>query len=368
MKDTKKLVETLLKYKEAYYSGSPLVSDKIFDETEEELRKISPDDPYFKIVGSPEKNEKTKFKHDIPMLSCSKVKKVEDLEKWLHKINVYGKEIVIESKIDGCSISLNYIDGKLVSAATRGDSIEGQLILEPIKLIHPFPQTISLKGNITIRGEAVIFKDSDIENEGDTNFRNIVSGALNRKTMNKKQLRHIHFLAYQIYNSEMNTESEKLEWLEKNGFEVTDFVVVKTIKEIGDYYNNYLNKLRDEFKYFSDGLVLVVNDSTLHESIDKMGSIDHDHLYAKAIKGENPSAETTLESILWQVSRNGRLQPVAIFKPVIIEGSTITKASLSNYATVIRMKLEIGDKLKIVKSGQIIPYVELNISKGISQR
>jgi DNA ligase (NAD+) len=363
----KVLVETLVAARHAYYSGRHMMSDKDFDTLEDTLRDLDPDNDYFKTVGVPVQNIKQKFTHTIPMLSCDKVKSIPEIEKWLRKIDYFGKPVVIQNKIDGLSADLTYQNGKFVSAATRGDGHIGQNVTKLMQFIR-FPKTIPISGTINIRGEFVIFRDSTIENPDNTNLRNICAGLISSKTVEPDKTRHIHFIGYQVYGSPLKTESSKIDFLAEAGFETTDYVEVSTLKEIEDYYNKYVNKLRDEFKYATDGLVLVVNDSTLHASIDKMGSTDHDHLYAKALKPPNESAETTLERIEWQVSRNGRLIPVAIFKPVVIDGSTITKASLNNYANVLRMKMEIGDKLEIVKAGAIIPYVEKNITKGISQR
>ena len=350
-----------------YESGNSDLTDAQFDKLEDRLRELDPKNDYFKAVGTTVENIKQKFKHDIPMLSCDKVKTIPEVEKWLKKIGYSGKTVLMQNKIDGLSADLTYVDGKLASAATRGDGFVGQNVTKLMQFIK-FPKTINLKGTINIRGEFVIFKDSTIENPENKNLRNICAGLISSKTIEADKTKHIHFIGYQVYGSNLKTESAKIDWLEKSGFETTEYAEVSTLEEIEAYFNKYVNELKAEFSYATDGLVLVVDDSTLHESIDKMGSSEHDHLYAKAIKPKNEIAESTLMTIEWSVSRNGRLVPVAIFKPVDIDGSTITRASLNNYENVKRMQMAVGDRLEIAKAGAIIPYIEANLSKNIRQR
>ncbi len=363
---TDEMVKKLMSAKKSYYSGKPTMSDAEFDALEDRLRSVNPKDPYFSVVGAAI-NAKQKFKHKIPMLSCDKVKNIDDVEKWLKKLGQGRQDIIIENKIDGLSADLGYENGKLVSAATRGDGNVGQLITSLMDHIA-IPKTISLPGIVNIRGEFVIFTDSDIDNPEETNLRNICAGIINRKTIVPAELKHVHFIGYQILGANFTSESEKVEWLRKNKFETTEYVVVKSIKEIEEYYNRYVSTLKAKFKYATDGLVLVVNDSTLHDKIDSMGSTDHDHLYAKAIKPPNESAETILEDIEWNVSRSGKLIPTAIFKTVVIDGSRISRASLTSYENCVRMQVEKGDKLEVVKAGAIIPYIERNLTKNVSQR
>lgn len=366
--DIKKIVTELTLAKNEYYNNDSVshLTDAEYDNLETQLKKIAPNHVFFKMVGSPIENGRSKYKHSTKMLSCDKAKTVDEIMKWINKYRIAGKKLVAEYKLDGLSANLEFENGKFISAATRGDGelgIDITLLMQHIQ----FPKTIPIKKRIHIRGEFVAYKDSKINNPNNTNLRNVVAGQINSKTIEPVQLKFIKFIGYQIIGSDFKTESEKIDYLNKIGFETVDYTIVESKEEINNYYQKYLNELRDEYKIATDGLVFCLDDSTMHEKIDKMGSSEKYHLWNISIKPLNESAESILKSIEWNPSRNGRLIPVAIFSPVVIDGATITRASLSNYGCVNRMKLSIGDKLKIVKCGGIIPRVDENLTRGIVQ-
>ncbi len=355
----KKLTEASDKY---YNSGSAIMTDALYDNLEYELRALDPQNKFLKKVGAGASDYRKKFQHTIaPMLSCDKVKDVKELEKWIKKIGVEGKSLIFQQKIDGLSADFGYENGKLVSGATRGDGREGSLITRLADSLR-VPATIPLKGKIHVRGELVIYKDSDVENEKGSNLRNVAAGIIGSKTLEPEKLAQVHFIAYQLLGSDINYESLKIDWLALHGFEATKYAEVRTQTEIEDYFNLYLTKLRSEWNVATDGLVLVVNDSTLHEHIDTLGSTDKAHLYSKAIKPPSQSKETELIGIEWNVTRLSNLVPIATFKTVNIGDSNINRCTLNNFEYAENLRLHSGDKIEIEKANDIIPRICSNLT------
>jgi DNA ligase (NAD+) len=357
--DIKKIVKKLHEAKDAYYNLEEIMSDDEYDKLEEQLRVLDPENSYFKKVGAKVVG-KDKIKHKIPMLSTDKVKTKEEAEKWLEKINC--KDILIEMKIDGLSQTCKYIDGKLQYLATRGDGHVGEnksYLSDYLKI----PKTIDLMGEIEIRGEIVLFKDSFPSLR-----RNLAVGIVNKKEGFEEDAKKLKFITYQIVGSSFKTEIDKLKWLKNNGFIVVEYKLTNGIEEINDYYNEYNKKIRDDLKYDSDGMVLIVNNSLLHDKINSKYTIEKTNKYNLAWKPPSKSKVSVLKWIDWQVSRFGNLSPIAILDPVEIDGRIVTKASLSNYENVLRMKLEQGDELEVEVANDVIPYIKKNKTKDINQR
>lgn len=361
------IVKELIEAKKAYYDGEPIMSDASFDTLEEKLRKLDPANDYFHIVGVSLGNIKEKVTHKIPMLSCDKAKTFEDVIKWAKKHGTVDEMFIIEPKIDGMSCALIYKNGKLIQICTRGDGLIGQDVTHLSNYID-VPKKIDIKtGRIEIRGELYLPKDTKTPNPDKKPLRNVCVGMVGRKDYKLDDLRFVHFIAYQIIGAEMNLESYKMSWLSNNHFEVIGYEIMK-LDRIEGYRENYVNELRDKWNYETDGLVVCVNDNSLWDSIDSKYEIRKYHHYNIAWKPESETAETILESIQWQISRSGRLTPVAIFQTVNIGGANISRASLTCYGTFMDMKLEKGDRILVSKANEVIPYVEKNLSKGTSQR
>jgi len=357
------IVQKLIDAREAYYNGdSPIMSDEEFDRLEEELKKLDFEHEYFSSVGV-EGDAETRITHMIPMLSMGKAKNVDGLEKWMKRLDLSDDETyIIEPKIDGISASSVYENGKLQYVATRGNGIIGQDISHVSRYIDDIKKTISFDSSrIEVRGELYIPKDTEYETENRP-LRNICSGLINRKEAREDQ-KYIRFAAYQISGSDFKSENEKIEMLLKEKFHSIEYKTVKSFDEIKNYYNEYLENLRSQWLYETDGLIVAVNDNNRYDEIDNRWIVDHHHHYAIAIKPPSESRNTTLQAIEWQVSRQGNLVPVAVFDRISIGGANIERATLNNYTNVIEMNLHRGDTLAVERANDVIPYVKENLSK-----
>ena len=363
------IVKKLIEAREVYYnSETPLMSDSRFDELEDLLREKDPANEYFGTVGIKPEEETVragKIVHKTPMLSMGKAKSIGQIEKWIKKVNLPEDQVYcIQPKIDGLSATCFYSDGKLKYVATRGDGTAGQDISHVAKYMDDIKETISFShGDVEIRGELYLPKNTEYDTKGKP-LRNNCVGLINRKE-GKDDLKYVRFVCYQINASESSTtESGKIELLKKEGFHSVTFSRVSSAEEINDYYTRYIDFNRDEWLYETDGLVIAVDDNSIHEEIDNRWVVDHHHHYAIAFKPPAAFKETELKDIEWQVSRQGNVVPVAIFNPVVLGGATLERASLHNFSFVESLMLEKGDVLVIERANDVIPYVRSNKSNG----
>lgn len=361
------IVKQLLSAKQSYYIGKPQMTDAAFDALEDQLRSIAPNDPYFKVVGNEIKgNSKTKVKHEIPMLSCGKAKSPQEVTAWLEKIGYDTEELMAQPKIDGLSCAAVYDKGKLMMVKTRGNGSVGQNITHIAAFVN-IPKTINIKNEIEVRGELYIPKNTKYPNPENKPLRNIAVGLVNRKDSGLEDLKYVHFVAYQVYGSPEKKETSKMFWLDDNKFEVVDWRGINEI-DLKSFYAEYLKTLRNKWLYETDGIVITINKNDLWQSINDKYTVDHHNHYNIALKPPSEGMETVLEDIIWQVSRQGKLIPVAVVKTVNVSGRKVSRASLTSYENVIRMKLEKGDKVFIEVANDVIPYLAENISKGVKQR
>lgn len=357
------MVKLLTEARDAYYNtDKPLMSDRDFDELEEKLREIDPENSYFSSVGI-EQPQGEKIKHSAPMLSMAKAKSMDDVRTWLKRLA--GVEItgfVLEPKIDGLSATCRYTDGKLVYVATRGDGETGQDVTHIAEYVSDIKQTIALTNNdIEIRGELYLPRNTEYNTSGKP-LRNSCVGLINRKE-NRGDLRYVRFAVYQVMGiEEINFESERIKLLADNGMNAVNYFTASDISEIEEYYNSYMNEYRDQWEYETDGLILSVDDRRLFDEIDSMWVVDHHHHYSIALKPPSQSRETRLREIIWQVSRQGNLVPVALFEPVVIGGAKLERATLNNYENVLRLKVQRGDTLVVQRANDVIPFVQENRS------
>ncbi len=355
MKSIEKL-ESLIRYHKAlYYQGNPEISDHEYDKLEEDLKKIDPDNPVLKLVGTTVSNLK-KVKHDTKMLSLDKKYEYQELADWAKE-----EEIVSVFKIDGVSCSLIYENGNLVLGKTRGDGTVGEDITEKVKWVSNIPMSITNKNKVEVRGELYCNEkdffnlSEEMENLGlekPKNQRNIVAGLIGRKD-HIELARYIKFMAFDYISESLNTETEyqKLELVEKEKFQVPDYNLhkkMKGVQEIIDETKNFMS----EGDYLIDGIVFTYNKLKLH---DELGATAHHPRYRMAFKFRGESKQTKIERIVWSISRNGILTPVAEVEPVELSGASISRVTLHNYGMVKQHELKRGDVIEIIRSGEVIP-------------
>lgn len=373
IKKIKNLVKKLNEASYAYYVESREIMsnfeyDKLYDELvtlEKETGIIMSNSPTrrvgFNVVSSLEK-----VKHEEPMLSLDKTKSPEELTNWLgDKIGILGW------KLDGLTIVLTYKEGKLVSAVTRGDGEYGENICPNISAFQNVPNTIPFKGTLILRGEAII-RYSDFEKINNSipeaesrykNPRNLCSGTV--RNLNSKVVfdRKVLFIAFTIVSAEnINFEDSKynqLEWLKTQGFDVVEsFLVTKSgiVERISWFQSQIKNN-----DCPSDGLVLTYDDIEYSKSLGKTAKFPRDSI---AFKWKDEEVETTIVDIEWNPSRTGFITPVAVFKPVEIEGTTVTRASLHNVSILEELQICVNNRVLVYKSNMIIPQISENLTKG----
>jgi len=297
-----------------YYDGWPIITDEQFDKLSELIG-------YSKVGAQPAEN---KAKHYKQMYSLQKYYEDEGGVNPLEGIS----NISVSVKLDGAAISLLYVGGELVQALTRGDGVEGQLITDKMLATNLVPHRIDCLQTLQVTGEIVA--PNHIENS-----RNYAAGSLNLKDIDEFKTRAISFFAYGIYPSNSTTYDEDMVWLTKLGFQ--------TIKEAD------LDKI-----YPTDGLVFRCNNN---KQFDSMGYTSKHPKGAYARKQRPAHVETILLDVEWQVGKTGKVTPVAILEPVMIGDAQVSRATLNNPGFIEALGLEIGDRVAVVRAGEIIPCV-----------
>jgi DNA ligase (NAD+) len=362
------LEKKILKHKALYYAGKAEISDERYDLLEEELRKLNPNHPVLKMVGSPLEDKSEKAKHQKKMLSLEKTYVLDELEKWIDK-----KEILSIVKIDGSSCSLLYENGNLVLGKTRGDGEWGENITKKCLYIQDLPKTISEKKNCEVRGEIycdeegfshLVQEMKDLELIAPTSQRNIVAGILGRKEY-INLARHLRFAAFDILEekSHFKTENEKMRTLEKWGFFVPSFKTHTNMSSLKKHIEE-TEEFMSNGHFLIDGLVVTYNDLRLHE---ELGETNHHPRYKIAFKFKGDTKQTKIDHLEWGVSRNGILTPVAIVDPVELSGAMISRVTLHNFGMVKNFNLKKGDTIEIIRSGEVIPKF-LSVVKSSNEK
>jgi DNA ligase (NAD+) len=360
------IAQRLKEAREAYYnSETSLMSDGEFDGLEEQLRNLDAGHIYFSTVGTQASGEK--IIHKIPMLSMGKAKTTGEAQKWVEKLKLDEKtSLLVEPKIDGLSATCLYSHGRLVHMATRGDGNIGQDVSHIAPYLKDVMEEISFTDQeVEIRGELYLPKNN-IYDTGGRPLRNNCVGIINRKD-DRSALHHVRFAAYQMVSPNPqvlpSTEHKKLQLLQQQGFHSVETQLIQSFEELELCYREYLDEKRDRWLYETDGLILMVNDCSLHEEIDSRWIVDHHHHYALALKPPSASAKTALVSVEWKVSRLGSLIPVAVFERIKLGGANIERASMHNGQFAKELQLLPGDTMVIERANDVIPYVRENLSR-----
>ena len=354
------IVEKLLEAKRQYYTtGNSFLTDSQFDELEEKLREEDPNNKYFSIVGTNIKGSNN-IKHNHKLLSCAKGKKPEDAIKWLERIN-YSEELVGMAKLDGLTGCITYVDGKFSHMSTRGNGEIGQDVSHLQSYLN-IPKEIPHNGVVDVVGEIILPKNTKLETNGKP-LRNIASGLVNRKEVSD-DLKHLHFVAYNLLGqNNLSKFRERLDRLNLLNFE-TVFNVVIEKGFIPSFYKEYEEKLREEFLYETDGIILQVNDLSQLERINSLYVVDHHNHFNFALKPKSESAITTLTGITWDVSKYGYCIPVANFEPAYLGNKEIKNCTLNNYEMVEKLDLRISDEITIENANEVIPYFKNKIQSN----
>ncbi len=369
----KELVKILNEASLAYYQKaeeimSNLEYDKLYDELvklEKETGVVLANSPTVN-VGYEVVSELPKFTHKSPMLSLDKTKEVEEL-----KAFTKDKKSVLSWKLDGLTVVLTYSDGKLVNAVTRGNGQVGEVITANAKTFKNIPLNISYKGELTLRGEAIIkYSDFNRINEeiqdADAKYknpRNLCSGSVRQLNSEITASRSVNFIAFAVIEAEgvdfNNSIDTQLSWLESQGFETVERKVVDK-DSMEDAVNFFAKKIVD-YDYPSDGLVLMFDDIEYGLSLGRTAKFPRNGI---AFKWKDEMALTKLKEIEWSASRTGLINPVAIFEPVELEGTTVSRASVHNLSIVEELELGIGDEISVYKANMIIPQIAENKTKS----
>ena len=367
------LIKILNEASKAYYAEDrEIMSNFEYDRLYEELEGLEKETGIV-LSGSPTVSvgyesveELPKERHESPMLSLGKTKSREELKDWLQ-----GKKAILSWKLDGLTVVLTYRNGTLFKAVTRGNGEIGEVITGNARTFKNIPLNIAFKGELVLRGEAVItYSDFEKINEEIPeaeakykNPRNLCSGSVRQLNNEITAKRNVRFYAFTLVSAEdvdfHNSREEQFRFLEKQGFEVVERKMV-TPDTILSAISEFENKI-PAYDVPSDGLVLTYEDIAYGKSLGRTAKFPRD---AIAFKWADEIRETTLTEVEWSASRTGLINPVAIFMPVELEGTTVSRASVHNVSIVKELKLGIGDRITVYKANMIIPQIAENLTQS----
>ena len=367
----RELTQLLNKASLAYYAQDrELMSnyeyDRLYDELEaleKETGIVLSNSPTLH-VGYEAVDELPKERHERPMLSLGKTKSREELAEWLGE-----QKALLSWKLDGLTVVLTYRDGKMEKAVTRGNGEVGEVVTNNAKVFQNLPVSISYAGELVLRGEAVItysdfeeinrrIEDIDAKYK---NPRNLCSGSVRQLNNEVTAGRNVKFFAFSLVKAEgvdfHNSREEQFLFLQKLGFETVEYRVVDSAS-IGEAVGEFEKKI-ESYDVPSDGLVLVYDDIAYGQSLGATAKFPRDSI---AFKWADEVKETVLKEIEWSPSRTGLINPIAVFEPVELEGTTVSRASVHNISILKSLKLGIGDRITVYKANMIIPQIAENLT------
>ncbi len=368
----RQLIDILNNASRAYYQESrEIMTNYEYDALYDELIRLE-EETGVVLANSPTANVGYEVLSDLPkeshpqrMLSLDKTKDPDQLTAWLGE-----QEGVLSWKLDGLTIVLTYKDGKFNKAVTRGNGQVGEVVTNNARTFINLPLAIDFKGELIIRGEAVIsYDDFELINKSITdestkykNPRNLCSGSVRQLNNEVTAKRRVRFYAFSMVSAEgktFETRSSQFEWLEKIGFEVVEHRLV-TSETIREELNLFEKKIENN-PIPSDGLVLSYDDIEYGKSLGVTSKFPRDSI---AFKWKDELRDTVLKEIEWSASRTGLINPIAIFEPVELEGTTVSRASVHNVSVMKELKLGIGDRISVYKANMIIPQIRENFTKS----
>ena len=369
----KELVSLLNKASRAYYQeAQEIMSNYEYDSLYDEL-KVLEDELGITLSNSPTVNvgyevvsELPKERHESPMLSLDKTKEVEELKNF-----VGDQKVLMSWKMDGLTVVLTYRDGKLYKAVTRGNGEVGEVITNNAKVFKNVPVQIAYQGELILRGEAVIgYKDFEKINQEiedvDARYknpRNLCSGSVRQLNNQITAKRNVMFYAFTLVQADgvdfQNSRACQMEWLKSQGFTTVEYYMV-TRDTVEDEVAKFSSKI-SENDFPSDGLVLTYDNIAYGRSLGRTAKFPRDSF---AFKWQDEIRETVLREIEWSPSRTGLINPVAIFDPVELEGTTVSRASVHNISIMEELELGIGDRIEVYKANMIIPQIAENLTRS----
>ena len=369
----KELVSLLNKASRAYYQeAQEIMSNYEYDRLYDELKELE-DELGITLSNSPTVNvgyevvsELPKERHESPMLSLDKAKEVEELKNF-----VGDQKVLMSWKMDGLTVVLTYRDGKLYKAVTRGNGEVGEVITNNAKVFKNVPVQIAYQGELILRGEAVIgYKDFEKINQEiedvDARYknpRNLCSGSVRQLNNQITAKRNVMFYAFTLVQADgvdfQNSRACQMEWLKSQGFTTVEYYMV-TRDTVEDEVAKFSSKI-SENDFPSDGLVLTYDDIAYGRSLGRTAKFPRDSF---AFKWQDEIRETVLREIEWSPSRTGLINPVAIFDPVELEGTTVSRASVHNISIMEELELGVGDRIEVYKANMIIPQIAENLTRS----
>lgn len=369
----KELVDILNKAGKVYYSeGREMMSnfeyDALYDELvllEEKTGCVLSNSPTVN-VGYEALSELPKERHEKPMLSLGKTKSVDELVEWLGT-----QKGLLSWKMDGLTIVLTYNNGVMTKAVTRGNGEVGEVITNNAKVFQNVPVTIPFKGELILRGEAVI-RYSDFEKINEQipeegakykNPRNLCSGSVRQLNNKITKERNVNFFAFTLVKADGvdfgNSRQNQMEWLAGQGFETVEYKIVSrdNLRDTVEWFENAITG--NDFP--SDGLVILYDDIAYGDSLGTTAKYPRNAL---AFKWTDETAQTTLRYIEWSASRTGLINPVAVFDPVELEGTSVSRASVHNISIMESLELGAGDTIEVYKANMIIPQIASNLTRS----
>jgi len=364
------LVKQLNTYRNEYYNlNKPSVPDatydKLFDELsilEKEMGYVLSNSPTV-TVGYEVKSKLSKVEHPIPLKSLDKTKSYEDLNKFMG-----NKECLLMLKADGLTIELEYEDGVLIQASTRGNSIIGEEISHNAKVFKNIPLTIPYTGHLRVAGEAIIHKNDfeDInsklsDEEKYATPRNLAAGSVRQLDSKICSQRNVYFYAFNILECDeelSDSKKERFEWLVEQGFWII-YYLYGSMSNIESKINRMIDIAKEKFIPI-DGMVLTFDSVKYSNSL---GETSHHPLHSLAWKAKDEMEETVLRSVEWNTTRLGQINPTAIFDTVILDNTEVSRASLFNLTFIKEMQLNLLNSIKVSKRNMIIPYIEENLDR-----
>lgn len=366
------LIKQLNQYRDEYYNDNcPSVSDAEYDALFDKLTKLE-SETGLKYSNSPTQNVGCtpvdglrKVKHSHPMLSLDKTKSINELKEFIG-----DKPVCLMWKLDGLTISLHYSGGELIGAETRGDGEVGEDVLHTVKAFANIPLHVDYMGDLVVDGEAIItYNDFEKYNEGLSederakNPRNLAAGSVRQLNPKITKQRNVKFFAWKCVKGcdNINSQCLRLSFLSQLGFDITKYTGIFKVED--DIQR--LKQSAIEKHIPIDGLVAMYDDIAYGETLGMTG---HHPKHSLAFKFTDTEYETVLRNIEWDVSRTGLVNPTAVFDPVVIDGCTITRATLHNISYIEVLELGVGDTISIIKANDIIPKVVDNLTRSGSYK